>query len=350
MINRENYETFFLLYIDNELEAAQRLAVEKFVAAHPDLRAEFDGLQQTLLTTDEPVFANKASLYKKETGISLQNYENYFLLAVDDELTNNEQVAVETFVLQHPALQNEFTLLKQTKLAPEPVEFANKQVLYRKEQKERRLVPFYFMRVGMAAALLGIIAMLWNMTGEQVKNKVAVSPARNVVPAAAKSHNNTTATIVQQVRTPDAATPKSTKLKPQILVKKAVQIANKIKSELPIEQAPTQVASITTQAKANAIEPSAASLVTHNSSRTIIDRAEIIDETINAETQARQASYTYANNPGDDDNNSLLIGGAEINKNKIRGLLKKASSFFDRKLKSSSDKTIQIANFELNSK
>ena len=35
MINENNYETFFLSYIDNELNAAERAAVEAFVLTEP---------------------------------------------------------------------------------------------------------------------------------------------------------------------------------------------------------------------------------------------------------------------------------------------------------------------------
>ena len=45
MITRENYQEFFLLYIDNELSAADARAVEEWVEANPDLEEEWESLQ-----------------------------------------------------------------------------------------------------------------------------------------------------------------------------------------------------------------------------------------------------------------------------------------------------------------
>ncbi len=46
IINRHNYEEFFLLYIDNELDGGQQTAVEKFVEQNPDLGKELEMLKQ----------------------------------------------------------------------------------------------------------------------------------------------------------------------------------------------------------------------------------------------------------------------------------------------------------------
>ena len=51
-INRDNYEEFFVLYIDKELNAAERAAVDAFLNQHPDLRTEFEMLQETVLPPD----------------------------------------------------------------------------------------------------------------------------------------------------------------------------------------------------------------------------------------------------------------------------------------------------------
>jgi hypothetical protein len=66
-INRNNYEEFFLLYVDNELPAGERRAVEEFVLLHPDLQEELEILSGSVLTpVDDIVFEYKEELYKKE--------------------------------------------------------------------------------------------------------------------------------------------------------------------------------------------------------------------------------------------------------------------------------------------
>ena len=125
-----------------------------FVQQNPDLAAELEMMQQLRLEPEEDIkFYNKAELLRTETpSINTTNYEEYFLLYVDNELTPAEKDAVEKFVLQHPALQEEFSLLKQTVLAPEMIEFGDKQSLYRKEEEEKRVVPFNWTRLAVAAA------------------------------------------------------------------------------------------------------------------------------------------------------------------------------------------------------
>ena len=48
-VNESTYENYFLLYIDNELTAEEKAAVETFVLANPTYAAILNELQQTKL-------------------------------------------------------------------------------------------------------------------------------------------------------------------------------------------------------------------------------------------------------------------------------------------------------------
>ena len=66
------------------------------------------------------------------TMINLSNYEEYFLLYIDNELSREACEAVEAFVREHPHLAAELEILQDTKLPPaDAVIFDDKTTLYK---------------------------------------------------------------------------------------------------------------------------------------------------------------------------------------------------------------------------
>lgn len=61
--------------------------------------------------------------------ISLNNYEEYFLLYADNELSTEEYCVLEKFLLAHPDLHQELDLLLSTKLPIEQIPLENKEAL-----------------------------------------------------------------------------------------------------------------------------------------------------------------------------------------------------------------------------
>jgi hypothetical protein len=130
MITRDNYEEFFLLYTDNELSASEIHAVERFVAEHPDLREEWEALLQCRLAPDTQLsFPDRESLLRTEP-----------LLYYTDGL---------------PFLHPDNSIV-----------FPEKDRLYR-IAKERRVVALPWLRAGIAAAVIGAIALGLLLTNRQ---------------------------------------------------------------------------------------------------------------------------------------------------------------------------------------
>lgn len=154
-IDRHNYEDYFLLYVDNELTADQKRQVESFVKENSDLEEEFVMFQQSKLVPDTSiVFNEKDLLMKKETDLSINmnNYEEWVVLYIDDELNAEEKIAVQKFAANHPHIQQELTLFQQTKLQAETIVFANKRDLYRSEKVA--VISIQWWKVAVAAILI----------------------------------------------------------------------------------------------------------------------------------------------------------------------------------------------------
>ena len=65
-LNQDNYENYLLLYIDNELTAPERAAVEVFLESNPQYANEFKALQNALLAPESIAYPDKTMLYKFE--------------------------------------------------------------------------------------------------------------------------------------------------------------------------------------------------------------------------------------------------------------------------------------------
>jgi hypothetical protein len=159
-IDRHNYEEYFLLYIDNELNVDQKKQVELFVQENPDLEEELVMLKQSRLIPDDSIVFDKKHLLMKEESapgdrsfINLNNYEQWLIMYVDDELSAEERITVEKFASAHPHVQQEFELFHQTKLKPEEIVFADKEILYRREQPVQ-VIRVQWWKIAVAAMLI----------------------------------------------------------------------------------------------------------------------------------------------------------------------------------------------------
>ena len=154
-IGRHNYEEFFLLYVDDELSATDRKAVDVFVLENPDLQMELLMLQQTVIKADDTILEKKNWLYREEEISVLQ--ENILQYA-DDELTPADKKSIEVLLATDKLAIAEWNILQQTKLEPDAsIVFADKQSLYR--TAGARVVGIKWWRVAAAAVLFGMV--LW---------------------------------------------------------------------------------------------------------------------------------------------------------------------------------------------
>ncbi|MEO6733415.1 MAG: hypothetical protein ABIN01_19490 [Ferruginibacter sp.] len=179
-INRNNYETFFLLYADNELSVPEKIAVDQFVQLNPDLQEELVMLQQSVLKPDDIIYVDKKSLLKDEL-IPAALHEQ-LLLHLDNELSAPDTKEMDKLIKANADINKEWDILQQTKLLPgETIVFADKKSLYRSERG--RVISFPWKRIAVAAIAIGI--GIWGAV-IYFNNNASVSPnetAKNTKPA-----------------------------------------------------------------------------------------------------------------------------------------------------------------------
>lgn len=177
-ITRENYEEYFLLYIDNELSVDERKEVDAFVLLHPDLREELELLEGTKLDADLVSFSEKDALLSHRLGA--ETIDESLLLYIDNELDHNNKKRVELEIRNNRGFRKQYEQLKAVKLDPsEKIICDFKSELYHNETSRR---PLAWMRVAAIAILLlgaGSLVILNNNKGT-VQPRVATTTVKPV--------------------------------------------------------------------------------------------------------------------------------------------------------------------------
>ena len=362
IINRHNYEEFFLLYVDNELTSSERLTVENFVRNNEDLANELYDLKESILIPGEDQFLLKSNLYKVSTGINATNCEEYFLLHVDNELDDSEKDAVEKFVLQHPETQPNFTLLHETRLEPETIIFDNKELLYKKSSVKN--VWMSWSRIAVAAVLAGVATALYFVIPSEKINKSQANLKQQTIKKGTLNNPEPAITIptVKQVKNQalpqneTASVPAKKLIKSDLKIKNATRIFRE--GNVVAERTSSENVTIATVTKQYNVD-----LGTSGKNAVDIDRTlaaaitpQLVENNValakqtdgNDKDLVKQTVYREIDTDADERDHSFLFGSTRINKNKLRGLFKKASGLFDKNAdKAETDKTIQIASFEI---
>lgn len=369
-IDRYNYETFFLLYTDNELSMADRQAVEAFVQQNPDLVPELEMLQQYIFTPDpQVVFSNKASLLQTiESNQLIQpdNCTTYFLLYADNELSKPKRAAVEQFVHDQPQFSAEFALLCTIKLVPdEALAFGNKKRLYRYE-KNMPVIGRWWRSAAAAMLLLGAGA-LWQQLRQlpaPLQRPVAVNRVHH--PAGSRKANTTGNAQMQMAGVPPSQGPMPVPATPAVAKRPAQKTqAATTDGEKAIRHTVSTGAHITddqvlTALNNKSIHPSgiSSSIIPADpadypaaitagppaSNRLVTSQGIIpaVAEAGSGASEALLASDTHTEN--------VIFANIPVQrKSALRGLFRKASRFIDKTtaLKTGQAQGIQIGNIEI---
>jgi hypothetical protein len=74
--------------------------------------------------------------------INQHNYEHYFLMYIDNELSGEEMAAVNDFIMQHPNYANKLEALQQLKISPDSFIYENKFSLYKLSEQDEQCITY----------------------------------------------------------------------------------------------------------------------------------------------------------------------------------------------------------------
>jgi hypothetical protein len=165
-INKNNYEIYFLDYLEGRLDAAQTAALMIFIDANPDLKEELEGLENLQLLPDSNIrFEGKRAL-KKETiipagNVNEDNYEEFMVAFAENDLDARLLADYHEFLTKNPSLKKEAVLFSNTRLK------ADRSVIYpdKESLKKTVVLPLFskklYYRISLAASVALLIGLFF---------------------------------------------------------------------------------------------------------------------------------------------------------------------------------------------
>lgn len=322
-ITLSNYEEYFILYMDNELDAKERSLVESFIFLHPHLAEELEMLMTTKLPVDTISFYNKEELLAG--SMKLNAVDEQLLLYVDGETSNTQKTSVEEKINSDKDYALQYSMLLRTKVdAAELFSYPNKKELYRHTERVGSLPVWMRIAAAVIILLFGSLFFLINSNKEGVDNTVvSIRPSVN---ASIKNNSSTeqkTISVFAQKEEPVLVKKRQAK-KHQVPVLKQSLTPYKLVEQASNDVALQQV--ITTEStKREVVKLNVAPLIPKTNINDVAVNKTIAHTSV---TSPVTASYNKQNDPLEP---AVTDGDFEIEK-KIRGkgFIRKVSRFIQR--------------------
>jgi hypothetical protein len=160
-IRRDNYESWFLDFLDGKLDAGQKEKFLSFLEFNPDLKKELYSLKGIVLEPEEMSYDRKTSL-KKPVGdrpapLSDEEFERLCISGIEQELNPEEEHLLSVIIRDDPRRNRIHRLFQSTILeADQQISYSGKKAL----KKRVIRIPQMRMMISMAAAAALILFVL----------------------------------------------------------------------------------------------------------------------------------------------------------------------------------------------
>ena len=131
-INRNNYEEYFLDFLDGNLSPSDKNLLMSFLENNPDLKEELEQLNELPEIRTEEKFIEKTVLKKSINNFSSgsDNFSELCIARIEGDLTKEESNEFDSFINENSKRKKEFEQFKLTKVkADYSIVFRNKKGL-----------------------------------------------------------------------------------------------------------------------------------------------------------------------------------------------------------------------------
>lgn len=131
-IKRDNYEAFFMDYLDGNLDESVVNDFIEFLQQNPDLKEELTSFESVSLHPEDITFNQKNKLFKERLD-SEDNFNKAAIDYIEEEISDTEKVEFQNYLDKHPEKKRDYALFSLTKLHPdESIVFRNKNKIRRR--------------------------------------------------------------------------------------------------------------------------------------------------------------------------------------------------------------------------
>ena len=165
-ISRQNYEQYFVDYLDGKLNDEQAGDLMSFLEFNPDIKEEFADIEKMCLAPDETKFSGKANLLKSESDLSeaaiLKDFDMYCISSMENDIAGGDEEILQGIIRDDPDRENTYMLYRSTRLLPD------ESVLYpgKVKLKKRFINISYRIMLPAAAAVAALLIILQVYTGK----------------------------------------------------------------------------------------------------------------------------------------------------------------------------------------
>ncbi len=169
-ISRQNYEQYFIDYLDGKLNAEQVGLLLSFLEFNPDLKEEFADIEKMCLAPDEIKYSGKAKLLKSESDLVeeniLKDFDMYCISSMESDIADEDEEMLQDIIGDDPDKAHTYMLYQSTRLLPD------ESIIYPGKAKlKKRFIPLpnrIILPAAAAVAALLIIIQVFTGRGPEV--------------------------------------------------------------------------------------------------------------------------------------------------------------------------------------